>query len=297
MRWEDERYVRIYTRDTVEWEMLSWQARALWPLLLRKMDRAGLLELGRHGVRGLAATVKMPADVVEPGLAGLLEDGCVQQRDTTLIVPNFIDAQETPSSDALRAKEYRARRRQEARDGAVTKRDESITTRDETVTQRHTASHGVTPYCAVPNHAEEESASASPPSGSSKPKRTKPAVTPTPDALRVLEALNAGRKRVIHGAKALKPTTENLCEIEARLRSGNDVDDLLHVIAVAEREVKAGGKSDYFDALTPFRAGNIARYLCKPAVTNGATNGARSPAQLLAEQGRQQRLAEYEGPR
>ena len=34
MRWEDERYVRVYTRDTPEWCLLSWEARALFLLLL-----------------------------------------------------------------------------------------------------------------------------------------------------------------------------------------------------------------------------------------------------------------------
>ena len=35
MRWEDERYVRIYTRDTPSWMLLSWDAQALFLQLLR----------------------------------------------------------------------------------------------------------------------------------------------------------------------------------------------------------------------------------------------------------------------
>src|SRR5688500_7335433 len=102
MRWEDERYVRVYTRDTVEWDMLPWQSRCLWPLILRRVDRVGFLELGKHSVRGLAVSVKLPPDVVEPGLVGLLDEGWIEQHGTTLVVPKFIEAQETPSSPALR---------------------------------------------------------------------------------------------------------------------------------------------------------------------------------------------------
>lgn len=64
MRWSDERYVRVYTRDSANWLSWPWRARALLPLLLRKVDRAGLLKLpsGRP-VAALAAVV---------GLAGVV---------------------------------------------------------------------------------------------------------------------------------------------------------------------------------------------------------------------------------
>lgn len=72
MRWEDERYVRVYTRDTATWKTLPWQARALLPLLMRKLDRAGLMELGGEGASGIAAVLDLPATVVRPGLAALV---------------------------------------------------------------------------------------------------------------------------------------------------------------------------------------------------------------------------------
>src|SRR6185312_4681116 len=125
MRWEDERYVRVYTRDTIEWEMLCWQARCLMPLILRKVDRAGLLGLGKHGARGLAASVKIPVDVVTAGLngdgeqIGLIESGAIEVRGEMLVVPNFIAAQETPSSDAQRKRDQREKA------AALTKLDEA----------------------------------------------------------------------------------------------------------------------------------------------------------------------------
>jgi hypothetical protein len=156
MRWEDERYVRLYTRNTVEWEMMPWQSRALWPLLLREVDRAGLLELGKHGARGLAALVKMPAEVVEPGLAGLLDDGCAELHGTQIVIPNFIEAQEATQSDAQRKRESRERARAVAVLAVVTNRDvqsQNVTSSHETgpnVTNGHKQSQVVTSGHSVP---------------------------------------------------------------------------------------------------------------------------------------------------
>lgn len=130
MDWSNERYIRVYTRDTIEWNMMPWQSRALFPLLCRKVDRSGVIDPGKHGVRGLAITVGLPEDVTAAGLAGLLDDGCVIQNGTVLVIRNFLEAQEATKSDAARAKEYRNRRR----DAAVTKRDDAVTNRDDTVT-------------------------------------------------------------------------------------------------------------------------------------------------------------------
>jgi hypothetical protein len=114
MDWANERYVRVYTRDTVDWSLLSWQARSLWLHLMRKFDRAGCIYLGRHGVRGLAVLVGMPFEVVDQAVEELAKDGCVELRGEWLVAKNFIDAQEADQTDAQRAREYRARRRDRA---------------------------------------------------------------------------------------------------------------------------------------------------------------------------------------
>lgn len=109
MRWEDERYVRIFTRDTPTWDALGWEAQTLLVFVFRKMDRTGLLELGGSGARGLAASVRMPLDVVERALAVLLADGVLSMLGTNLFCKNFMAAQECPKSDSLRSKEKRER--------------------------------------------------------------------------------------------------------------------------------------------------------------------------------------------
>lgn len=104
MRFEDERYVRLYTRDTPEFLSMSWQARGLFALIMRKVDRAGILPLGRLGLSGVAISVGAPWVEIEPALRELLDDGCVAVTDDarTLLVPNFLAAQECKQTDAAR---------------------------------------------------------------------------------------------------------------------------------------------------------------------------------------------------
>lgn len=162
MRWEDERYVRIYTRDSVDWLGLSFIAQGLFCLILRKVDRAGLLKLGKHGKRAVAIVIGFPGDWprLEPALEELLADGCVQIRGEYLVVPNFIEAQEATQSDAQRKRESRGRARDVAAAAEVLNPDktsDSVTPGHESgqeVTSGHKESQLVTPNHAVPCRAE-----------------------------------------------------------------------------------------------------------------------------------------------
>jgi hypothetical protein len=157
MRWEDERYVRLYTRDTVDWHFLSFEAQGLLALLMRKVDRAGILQLGKHGRKGVAAAIGHPGrnGAIDTALDELIADGCVAIKETKLLIPNFVAAQEAKTSD--KARQQKAR--ELARDMAAAE-PEAVTPRDKTsqaVTGRHTASQPVTPNQpsrAVPSRAE-----------------------------------------------------------------------------------------------------------------------------------------------
>lgn len=153
MRWEDERYVRIYTRDSVDWLSLSFDAQALFLLLLRKVDRAGLLRLGRYGARGVAISIGHASEWprLEKALEELVEDGCVTIEEDVLMVPNFIEAQEARTTDKQRQREARARARDKI---GIPDTDEShdVTPQPEpshAVTPQPVESHAVTPSLAV----------------------------------------------------------------------------------------------------------------------------------------------------
>lgn len=175
MNWEDERYVRLYVRDTVTWKLMGWQARCLLPLLLRKVDRVGCLNLDGAGAEGIAALVDIPLEVADPGFRALMARGVVEVRDGVLIFPRFLEAQEAKHSDKARQAESRGRKRDallrdmKAGDNA-TERDEesqSVTNNHamgQSVTSSHAPSHDVTPSrtvlsLAVPSRAEEAKAS------------------------------------------------------------------------------------------------------------------------------------------
>jgi hypothetical protein len=154
--WANERYIRVYTRDTDEWLVLPWQSRAVWPLIMRKVDRSGVLP-AKLGARGVAVLVGLPLEVVEPGIAGLLEDGCLVARDGGYVIPNFIDAQEASSSDAQRKRDSRERRLAVSLGQTVTACDQQVTNRDQesqSVTTGHDRSQPVTPCLAVLSRAE-----------------------------------------------------------------------------------------------------------------------------------------------
>lgn len=171
MRFEDERYVRLYTRDTATWKLLPWQSKCLLPLLMRKVDRAGVADVGDEGFEGIAALIDMPLELVEAGMPALLKRGVFTLAGGRLLMPNFLPAQEAKASDKLRAKEHRERVRARelpaTPDGepqaTVTQRDATVTNRDEasrTVTNRHAESHGVTgrhtaSLCAEPSRTEK----------------------------------------------------------------------------------------------------------------------------------------------
>ncbi len=111
VNWPDESYVRLYKIDSAHWLMGPWQARAMLPLVLRKLDRAGVMDLGTYGMRWVAKATDMPLEVVEVGMAWWVECGALEIRGQFLVMPNFVEAQECSHSDKARKAEERARRR------------------------------------------------------------------------------------------------------------------------------------------------------------------------------------------
>lgn len=115
MNFADQYYVRLYTYDTPGWLMMKWQAKATLPLLMRKVDRAGVLDLAEYAGEEMPAVVSrlidLPIDVVEVGLADLIKRKTIVLRGQFLVLPNFIEGQESIQTDRLRKAEQRARYR------------------------------------------------------------------------------------------------------------------------------------------------------------------------------------------
>jgi hypothetical protein len=200
MRWQDERYVRIYTRDTPDWIALGWEAQALFMLILRKVDRAGIMELGKQGRRGLTLMFGMPSDVAERALNALLEDGCIELARDRLIVRNFVDAQEASISDAARKRAQREKDREVARAREdVTRNDDHNVSR--AVTRGHAASQPVTPSLAVPSEPITTTASAG--AMEVQPDQPDPLCSPAPE--RRADSPDVPTFAPVHESHALGP--------------------------------------------------------------------------------------------
>jgi hypothetical protein len=213
MRWEDERYVKVYTRDTPEWCTLSFGARGLFCLILRAVDRAGVLDLGKLGTKGVAVAVRGSWTEVEPLLGELVADGCVTIRDDKLIVPNFIEAQETRQSDAARQRASREKARAVLN---VTKRD---AIESQNVTESHQLSPAVT-SCHSESRVDES-------------RKDKPPISPpSGDVSAVLdywaETLYPGRKP--------KYDPKRCKRVKARLAEGFSVEELKRAVDGAKKD-------------------------------------------------------------
>lgn len=145
MRFEDELWVKLYKRDTATIMNLGWEARALQREILRKVDRAGILELGRAGMKALSNIARMPLEVVERALPELIAEEVVELRpDGILVMPKFIDAQECASSGAARSRSHREKVRDAARLAAwqnattqqnVSSEEQNVTQEEQNVSQ------------------------------------------------------------------------------------------------------------------------------------------------------------------
>ncbi len=168
MRWEDERYVKLYTRDTVEWLARSFEAQALIPLVMRKLNRSGQLKLGRFGLKAVAISIGHASrfEELKPGLEELLADGTfviegTPEEGQTLTMPEFVAAQEAISSGARRTRTWRERKRDAGGGGGghvPGLSDEASPPRDKPSPSGDGACHGVTGCDPIhPSHPSEPS--------------------------------------------------------------------------------------------------------------------------------------------
>lgn len=107
--WSGEPFARLFKRETDDDLLLSWEARAVWHEFLKRCDRNGRIETKR-GVRGFAALIRIPLEVVERVLQELIEDGRIQSEPGRgFVSPNYVTANYTPRSAAARMADVRVR--------------------------------------------------------------------------------------------------------------------------------------------------------------------------------------------
>lgn len=189
MNFEDEHYVRIYTRDTKTWKRWGWEAQTVFMHVMRKLDKAGVLDDIDEPVPDVALMTGLPEEIVAAGLHKILEAGALELHGTTLVAPKYIEAQTAAKTDSQRQKECRERRRAVARsvtirDTSDTKRDEPVTNPDETVTGGHSLSLSAVQCSADQRSAVQVSAESAPTreaSSAEAPHPTPSAAKPKPD--------------------------------------------------------------------------------------------------------------------
>ena len=276
MNFDDERFVKIYPRNTTNWKLLGWEGRCVLMMLLREVDRAGCLDI-EGGMEGLALLLDLPPDVTERGFASCVKRGSVVQNGNTAIIPNFVKAQEARQTDRVRQAESRARRRELGMmSQIVTDVARRVTDCDPTshaVTESHTPSHDVT-LRIDQNRSEENRSDSFVPSEPSQPalalqpqqaadttKKPSEAQVRERIALVLFGEIVAARMSVIPGAEKLEPRPAALAGLKACLGQGYKPDEIRRVIDLKTREVRADPKQAKWFRPTWFSPGNVEGYL------------------------------------
>lgn len=150
MDWSNERYCRLYTRDTTTWKLLGWEGQTVLMFLLRKLDRAGRLDLsGCSPVEAIQIHTGLPEDVAERGWDAVTKrhvfvttgDGC-----DAIFMPRYVEAQEATATGAERTRRWRERT-------TIVKNPTHSDESSRAVTPRHESVTDVTPSLAMPSLA------------------------------------------------------------------------------------------------------------------------------------------------
>lgn len=231
MNFEDESYVRLYTRDTASWKLLGWEGQTVLMHMLRdRFDRAGVFDCNGHSAsRAVTAVTGLPEEVVERGLASLLTSKVWIEQAGALVWPKFVAAQTCKRADRLRQQESRRSRR----DLAMVKNPQETPVVSQPVTaghESHNQSRNVTLSQAKPSQAEKKEISSS---DASEPPPAEPALSPPPaDACRkVFEFWQSDL-----GHKSAKFDRKRKARINALLKTGFTVRELCLAIRGAKRD-------------------------------------------------------------
>jgi len=112
MDFSDERWVKLYVRDTPTWCLWDWEARAVFCFLLRVVDRAGVMDLGKRPEEALSVLIRVPLAVARRSLKTLQNCGTITVNSRgTLIIHQFLPAQTARQKNRHRQEASREFRR------------------------------------------------------------------------------------------------------------------------------------------------------------------------------------------
>lgn len=122
LRWDDESWVKMYTRDPAEFLALSFDASGLLLHLWRKVDKSGVFAVGEvdrsEVAELLALTFRIDTTRMDAALSELIRRKfvVVAERDGQQVVaiPDFEPAQSARATDRVRQQEKRKRDRDAA---------------------------------------------------------------------------------------------------------------------------------------------------------------------------------------
>ena len=126
MNYEDEEYVRYYTRETVGWKALGWEGQAVLALMLHgKFDRSGVFDCDGHDPSHAVTLVTgAPIEVTAVGLKRLTDCGAWVIVGGRIVWPKYVHAQSCRRTDKARQRESRDKRRVDALNPTVTNSDD-----------------------------------------------------------------------------------------------------------------------------------------------------------------------------
>jgi len=235
----------------LDWPALPWQSRGLYALLLGLANDLGRIPLGRLGLPSLAGGLNAQWSEIEPFFSALLAAGWAEVDGSDVNLPHFADSQKAATT-AERVAEYRKRMRNEPVTTEKRQSNETLQDCNESVTKRE-----------LDKNRSEEIRIELQPQQAADSKQPKAQVI-AQIAVTLFGELQAARKRCNPNVRCevRKVLPMHTREIERCLREELTVDDIRHVIAVWEAQVKSGRQEmAYFDSVTPFRAANVAKYL------------------------------------
>lgn len=114
MKYDDENWIKIYTRDTAGWVILSWQARGIALELSRKLPKnTGELSLGRRGIEALGPLLRAPWPEIKAAVEELIADGRLEYDAERQVIrdPQHAERQNAVSTSKARTQKWRDAKR------------------------------------------------------------------------------------------------------------------------------------------------------------------------------------------